>query len=146
MQTKSYQTIDKSDWPRGEWDGEPDKVQWQDEETGLPCVAIRNDTLGHWCGYVGLPSGHPGFRKDYDDEVFDGIDVHWGLTYASETRPEYDGIADHWIVGFDCAHLNDLLPGTLRRYGSGAEDTYRNLRFVQSECRKLAAQLKEMAA
>lgn len=27
---KYYNVIDKSKWPRGEWDNEPDKIQWVD--------------------------------------------------------------------------------------------------------------------
>ena len=46
METKEYRFVDKSDWDRGPWDDEPDKVQWQDVATGLPCIAVRNDTLG----------------------------------------------------------------------------------------------------
>lgn len=41
MQCREYTTKDKSDWPRGEWDNEPDKVQFQDEATGLPCLIIE---------------------------------------------------------------------------------------------------------
>lgn len=43
MQTKQWTTIDKSAWPRGAWDDEPDKVQWQDPATGLPCLIDRKD-------------------------------------------------------------------------------------------------------
>lgn len=51
--------IDKMMWPRGEWDAEPDKKQWQDPETDLVCLAVRDPVAGHWYGYVGVPSGHP---------------------------------------------------------------------------------------
>ena len=32
MKTIEYRTIDKSAWPRGEWDAEPDKMQWRAAE------------------------------------------------------------------------------------------------------------------
>jgi hypothetical protein len=60
VETKEYRTIDKTLWPRGEWDDEPDKMQWQDEATGLPCLIVRGP-VGALCGYVGVPEGHPCF-------------------------------------------------------------------------------------
>lgn len=68
MKTIEYRTIDKSAWPRGEWDAEPDKVQWQDEATGLPCLIVRNSG-GALCGYVGLSEGHPLYGKSYSTRV-----------------------------------------------------------------------------
>jgi hypothetical protein len=38
MDTIEYRTIDKSQWGPGPWQDEPDKKQWQDEATGLPCL------------------------------------------------------------------------------------------------------------
>jgi len=85
MKTIEYRTQDKSTWEvRGEWDNEPDKVQWKDEATGLPCLIVRGP-LGAWCGYVGVSEGHKFFGKDYDDV---DADVHGGLTFAK-------GCSDH---------------------------------------------------
>src|SRR5215510_304522 len=70
--------VDKSDWQRGEWDGEPDKIQWPDEATGLPCLIVRGP-IGALCGYVGVPTSHPLHGKNYDDCH---VDVHGGLTFA----------------------------------------------------------------
>jgi hypothetical protein len=47
---REYRTIDKSAWGPGPWTDEPDKVQWTDTATGLPCLAKRNPRGGHWCG------------------------------------------------------------------------------------------------
>lgn len=67
MQTKEYSGyIDKSEWGDGEWQSEPDKVQWRDEVTGLPCLIVRGP-MGALCGYVGVPNAHPLHGKDYDD-------------------------------------------------------------------------------
>jgi hypothetical protein len=41
--------VDKSWWPRGPWDDEPDKVQWPDEATGLPCM-VKRGPVGSFCG------------------------------------------------------------------------------------------------
>jgi hypothetical protein len=64
METLEYRTADKSTWGRGEWQDEPDKVQWKDEATGLPCLIVRNWS-GALCGYVGVTEGHPFYEKDY---------------------------------------------------------------------------------
>jgi hypothetical protein len=58
--------IDRSEWDRGPWDSEPDKVQWKDGATGLDCLAVRHPHSGHWCGYVGVPPGHLLHGKGYD--------------------------------------------------------------------------------
>jgi hypothetical protein len=70
--------IDKTDWMRGPWDNEPDKIQWQDGDTGLPCLIVRGPT-GSLCGYVGVAPGHPLHGKEYDSA---DVDVHGGLTFA----------------------------------------------------------------
>lgn len=60
---------DKSKWARGEWDSEPDKVQFEDRETGLPCLIVRTLHSGHLCGYVGVAEGHPLFGKSYSERI-----------------------------------------------------------------------------
>ena len=132
MRTITYPTnplIDKSGWPAGEWDNEPDKVQWEDEATGMPCLAVRN-RMGAWCGYVGVPQGHRFHGVGYDN-VFIGDDdppAHGGLTFSNtcmEGVPENQGIChvvepgedDHvWWLGFDCAHAGDLVPYMITSY------------------------------
>lgn len=55
------------------------------------------------CGYVELPYVHPGWNRDYDDSIFETIDVHGGLTFGgilSYFNPNWEG---YWI-GFDCNH------------------------------------------
>lgn len=53
--------------PAGEWDNEPDKIQWVDSETDLDCLMVRNH-FGNWCGYVGLAEGHPLYGLEYSFE------------------------------------------------------------------------------
>ncbi len=65
MQTLEYRTMDKSKWKDGPWQNEPDKKQWLDSETGMPCLIIRNN-VGALCGYVGVAKNHPLFGLDYD--------------------------------------------------------------------------------
>lgn len=158
METKTYTTIDRSElgWPAGPWDYEPDKMQWTDGETGLPCLAVRNHFFGNWCGYVGVESAHPFYGKGYDID----IDVHGGLTYAGDCDPYGDestsichvpgnGEPDHvWWFGFDCLHLHDYAPLDLKMaierggvYAIRGDLSYRNLTYVQQECKALAGQL-----
>lgn len=157
MKTIEYNTIDKSTWGQGPWMSEPDKKQFVDAATGLPCLAVRHTDSGHWCGYVGVPEGHPFFKVEYDEvRAIDGewIEVHGGLTFASMCQPGEDesrgvchlpgaGEPDHvWWLGFDCAHSGDRSPAHKSSFNFG-EDTYKTLRYVEIECRALARQLAQ---
>jgi hypothetical protein len=164
MEVKTYTTIDRAalGWPAGPWDGEPDKVQWPDDATGLPCLAVRHTNSGHWCGYVGVAETHPWYCKGYSD-----VDVaaHGGLTFADKCQPGKDetrgvchipapGEPDHvWWFGFDCAHSGDRSPrdemyATTRGYPFTAhrDETYKTLAYVQRECAELAAQVVAVGA
>jgi hypothetical protein len=150
MQTLRYTTKDKSDWPHGQ--DEPDKVQWPDPATGLPCLVVRN-YVGCWCGYVGVPPGHPLHGLSYSRaEVEADLTVHGGLTFADGCghgdeatgvchKPDPGEPDDVWWLGFDCAHLGDLIPDRPSRLSPFANGTYRDLAYVQAECAVLAAQI-----
>ena len=152
METKSYKNLDRSGWHSGEWDNEPDKMQWPDEATGLPCLAVRQKDNGHWCGYVGVTEEHPKFSLGYSEV---DAEVHGGLTYADACQPRVDesrgichtppvGEPDHvWWFGFDCAHAWDYSPGERTRIRE-ADQTYRTLDYVRENCRGLAKQLRAM--
>lgn len=155
MEQREYTTHDRSGWDSGPWDGEPDKVQFVDEATKLPCLAVRNHS-GAWCGYVGVPPEHKHFGKGYNDVDYD---VHGGLTFADKCQPSSDeshgichvpapGEPDHvWWFGFDCNHCDDFAPGMHFRLKSLGHDfripgeEYRTLDYVKAQCAKLAAQL-----
>jgi hypothetical protein len=199
--------VDKSDWKsRGKWDNEPDKIQWQDEVTGFPCLIVRGPH-GALCGYVGVAPGHPLHGKEYDDAE---VDVHGGLTFAhgcseisrekwekwrarqfarrdeaakypigdaardlkewAKELDDYDAWAERataryichvaspgepdpvWWFGFDCAHAGDFSPqyDEPRRLGAptgwGSRNEYRDIAYVEGECRSLAKQLATLAA
>lgn len=142
----------------GPWHDEPDKVQWVDLATDYDALAKRNNS-GAWCGYVGLPPGHPHHGADYDDVP---VSVHGGLTYAdlcAEGEDEAYGICHVplpgrpdavWWLGFDCSHWLDIGPRSpvyldqsLRSDGFRAE--YRTLAYVQDEVARLALQLAPRA-
>lgn len=164
-QVREWTWIDRKaeGWPSGEWDGEPDKAHWKDAVTGMDCLAVRHASSGHWCGYVGVPEGHPAFGRDYDDVRIgddEWPDVHGGLTFADfcqeTTGPErgvchvpFPGDPDHiWWLGFDCAHSGDRSPRDAAYAAAGKEcfrgyfgESYKPLGYVRSQCAKLAAQL-----
>ena len=75
-----------------------DRTEREFEECGLQCCTRTND-LGHRCGYVALPKGHPLFGKDYDKcyDIAPELDVDGGITFAN-------GTDDMWILGWDAAH------------------------------------------
>ena len=174
METKSWTTIDKSDWGDGPWMQEPDKMQWQDPETGLPCLVVRALVTGALCGYVGVTRDHPAYEKDYTRLDVD-LDVHGGLTFADKCQPDAEekGIChipgegepdDVWWLGFDCSHAGDFcpamealhrrigvpsfeaqLPAELRELYKRHSDVYAALPYVQMQVYELAKQLKAMA-
>jgi hypothetical protein len=45
MKTKQWNNCDKSYWGEGPWQHEPDKMQWTDDDTGLPCLIVRNQVV-----------------------------------------------------------------------------------------------------
>mgnify|MGYP001568655352 CR=1 FL=1 len=158
MSELTYTTKDKSAWGPGPWQEEPDKIQWTDAGTGLPCLIVRSRHLGNLCGYVGVAEGHPAFGRDYDELGY-YPEVHGGLTYAAFCQEGDDaetichvpepGQPDRvWWLGFDCAHGGDLSPGMEareREYGlpSFREPyaRYCDVGYVKAECRSLARQL-----
>jgi hypothetical protein len=167
METKSWTTTDKTDWGDGPWQDEPDKMQWTDEATGLPCLAVRSRS-GAWCGYVGVDTGHPWFQADpFKISLPDG--VHGALNFASFCQDEADeghgvchipgpGEPDRvWWLGFDCQHAWDKKPANdalMRRVAPHLEEmrqelsvgilaeTYRDLDYVRDQCRRLARQAR----
>src|ERR1700733_9975463 len=155
MEHKTWTTMDKSTWGDGPWMAEPDKEQWPDETTGLPCLIKRNQ-FGALCGYVGVAEGHPWFGQS-DGDV--DADVHGGLTYASFCQEGDDeahtichipgpGEADRvWWLGFDAGHAFDLSPAMRARERAlsipsmealraelGMGETYRTIAYMKAEC------------
>lgn len=145
--------VNREGWPSGPWDFEPDYDSWRSEH-GYPCIARRNRS-GAWCGYVGVPPGHPWHGKHYDavyDFEGDYLEVHGGLTYSDKCRPDIGichvpepGESDdfHWL-GFDCAHSCDTYPTQPHDFVDQYA-IYRSYGYVRSEVEKLARQAHEVA-
>lgn len=174
MQTKEYRTRDKSGWGEGAWQDEPDKIQFEDPDTGLPCLIVRNQ-MGALCGYVGVPEGHPWYRKGFYD--LDEISVHGGPTFTGHCTE--GGEEDHsichvpdpgepdnvWWVGFDCHHAYDVGPAyearmreqsfrfndlmvtmaSLTERAGREAPQYRDVAYVRREIASLARQAVEAA-
>lgn len=151
MKTIIETLIDKSKWQEGPWQQEPDKKQWLDEETGYPCLIVRQIKMGHLCGYVGVPVGHPWYGTEPE------ANVHGCVTYGSKCQDNIchaveDGEDDNvWWVGFDASHWNDRTSLTdvyakifksngLEYNGLG---TYKDFSYMENECQSLAKQAKE---
>lgn len=168
--TRAIAYLDKSAWGPGPWiDERFDKIQWQDQATGLVCLAVRNGIMGNWCGYVGVPESHPAFGLHYeevnhlaepDEDGYRGLQVHGGLTFSNtcdEDEQELGvchvpapGQLDRvWWLGWDAAHGSDLVPGTAALFSEELRGLlaarpgyeYRTLAYVQAECAHLAQQL-----
>lgn len=158
METKEWTYVDRSKWPEEFiklYASEPDKRQWIDVETGLPCLIVRGGG-GALCGYVGISKSHPYFEKSYNDV---DVDVHGGLTFSEHCMPHKDnpergichivedGDDDNiWWLGFDCGHSGDIHPGYKHHYSGGyGYSSYKDIGYVAHEVKKLAKQLKETA-
>jgi len=135
---------------KGPWDGEPDKRQWIDDATGLPCLMHRA-AIGSWCGYVGVSPGHSFYRKPRET-IAGMVRGHGGINYAAACQdsddpamgvchlPEPGGTDNVWWIGFDCAHTSDALPG-FPHIQSSHKCQYCDVAFVEAEVTKLAADL-----
>lgn len=140
--------VDKSEWPRGPWDREPDRLEF--EAHGMSCLLTRGPG-GHWCGYAAMPPGHPGHGQHYDHEVFSDVRVHGGLTYSEKCQgavchvPKPGEPDDVWWVGFDCAHSGDLSPAHMKYGRSWDDGEYRDIEWVKTETGYLARQLAEIS-
>lgn len=127
--------VPRKGWAPGPWDDEPDRVDWIDDATGYPCQVIRHYSMGHLCGYVAVPPGHPLHGVNHEDDQAGNLSAHLGVNYsepcmeygATETdgRPEELMVChvpepgepdDVWWFGFDCGHAWDIQPGMDARY------------------------------
>lgn len=132
-------TMKRETWREtGPWANEPDEVDFEHE--GYACRIRRMSQVGHLCGYVGLPEGHPGYGQDYDADIFQSVEAHGGLTFAGMQRPDA-----HWWIGFDCAHLGDSIPFShARRNTRETGETYKDIAFVTAEIHRMIEGVKQL--
>jgi len=166
MDERTWTTVDKTGWKPGPWKTEVDKLQWPDPATGLPCL-IRRAGLGHLCGYVGVPPGHPFYGVAWEDLPELSPDVNYAA--ACQEGPEGETIChvpgpgepDHlWWLGFDCGHAWDIQPNRPRLTLDGYDDVnerlnehiiagggaYRTVEVVRAIVTILAAQVAALSA
>jgi hypothetical protein len=121
------------------WETEPDFLEFIDEDTGYRCFIQRHPELKHLCGYVELPKEHELYGS-FSEENFYNIEVHGGVTYTGRREFEQPNYIADYVLGFDCGHAGDLVPGIKSFY----EEGYRDIEYVTNECKNLAKQLKEL--
>jgi len=119
------------------WETEPDFVEFIDEDTGYKCFIVRHPELKHLCGYVELPKEHKLYDIFLEEEDFE---VHGGVTYTGKREFEQPNYIADYVLGFDCGHAGDLVPGVKIFH----EEVYRDIEYVTNECKNLAKQLKEL--
>lgn len=146
--------------PKAIWEEEPDVKRFR--HNGVQCLILRHPKLKTLCGYVRIPHGKwlkrlqkysrvptPRFMSKtsvhgpmvYLHHSLKDVDVHGGLTFYGNPSHHF-GKRRHWL-GFDCAHYMDLIPG-MSKY-SFAEDHYRNMEYVEQQCRALADQIRKIS-
>jgi hypothetical protein len=172
MTAEEYK-VDKSTWGAGEWQNEPDRVDFV--HAGFACLALRHPEHGHFCGYVAVPREHPLYGLPHD-EISGGIDFHMGINYAAPCDegglvchvPAPGMPADVWWIGGDFGHWQDVCPARdarLRETAAAARSrgladmaalfervietpgvmvVYRALPYVRHEIESLAEQLRAM--
>lgn len=126
-----------------------DRTEREFEESGLQCCT-RTQDMGHRCGYVALPKGHPLFGKGWDDcyDIAPELDVDGGITFA-------DGTGETWILGWDAAHawhlrdpsiMSDSFRALFDKYGSFHDEfaVMVDADMAEAETRRFARQLAEL--
>ena len=83
VEAKHWTFLDRNEWTDAWYcEGEPDKLQWTDTNTGYACL-IHRGPMGALCGYVSVPPEHPFFELDYMDCLKE--DVHHPLPNAEDS-------------------------------------------------------------
>lgn len=127
---------------------EPDLCVWEHK---LPCLAIRDMSMGIWKGFVAVDNKHSFYGKTVDDllKLSDGIEifssVYGGMSGAGRLPPKYKEFSkNYWWIGVETSHGGDLMP--LLKLDTSNPDmakmtsnqTYKDLRFIRRETNKLA--------
>lgn len=149
-------TMDKTTWRNGEWTDELDEIKWSIFIGGYEykCAIIRG-CFGQLCGYVIINEDHGALK--YNPVNFN---VHGGITWngrsVEKDSEDEDTSGEIWL-GFDCAHMDDLIPydplhelmaakkaaeGVTFEYPS--HKTYKNITFVTKEIEELVKQFETL--
>jgi hypothetical protein len=148
----------KKSFPKGVWLNEPDFCKW--ESYKLPCLAIRDMSLGVWKGFVGIDSSHIFHNKIAKEcmEVNGALDiykdVHGGICSAGLLPPKYrdldkyisEDYSNLWWIGMETSNGLDYMPLLKIELIPGMENllrnqTYKDFSFIRKEVNKLAKHL-----
>lgn len=139
---------DSKIWPYGEWMEEPDFVAFVYK--GIRGLIIRDmDATGSFfgCVYVPRDCAWSGRKLSEID-----CDCHGGLSYSEVVKGSTSKEIS-LVIGFDCAHLNDICPLLIKQlqmsertrqlWGSAflTDPTYKNMNFCVKECKKIIDQM-----
>jgi hypothetical protein len=118
MKNLTWNYVDKSTWPDGPWMQEPDKEQFTDPATGLPCL-IRRNMMGCLSVYVGVAPGHLCYQVSPDEEPLAYISADRQICFADSCSGDEFGICHTvepgepdvvWWLGFDYGYAESLMP------------------------------------
>lgn len=139
-----FKKVDRNGWPNGEWNKEPDRVEWRMMDRY--CFVSRTKQ-GSWCGYVGLPKGHRyhGIRALELTTILN-TQVHRGITWSERGGVKFTWqfpVSDLWVVGFDCGYGGlDYQPGLPQPNEYYDDISYKNLYFAIVNVHILLAELE----
>lgn len=144
--------FNKKNFPKGTWLKEPDLCFWH--YRSLPCLCVRDMSMGIWKGFVGVDDVHLLFEKSIEDIVAlpQALDlfssVYGGLSSAGKLSVKYQNFATNcWWIGLETSQGGDLMP--LLKLDQNDSDllkaispqSYKDLHFIRRETNKLAKQL-----
>lgn len=124
------------------WAGEPNTASIGTDD-GYRFLVARNETMGHLCGYLAIPKGHPWANQHAPQLAH--VQVHNGISYSCPV--ELTSMASRcpagwWVVGFACAnHEHDWIPGLPRLNNA----PYRSVAWVMDTLKCLADEAREAA-
>lgn len=141
----------KKDFPPGIWLNEPDLCFWHH---GLPCLAVRDMSMGIWKGFVGLDASHSLYEKpmDYILGIPQALDLfraaYGGISGIGKLSSKLSNYAKNcWWIGIETSQGEDLMP-LIKLDPDMAKalsnQTYKNLHFIRRETNKLAKQLLKL--
>lgn len=135
----------KSEWVEGPWQHEADLIRWMDVTTNLPCIIIREEHSGIFCGYVAVNYQHPLYQTYLSDPTYHFIDVHGGVTFADWIPAQDQWVSPpqrRWWIGFDCFGEFDFSP--LKTVDDNPRIEYRTEEYVREQLSGMAQQLQMM--
>lgn len=148
--------LDKKAFHKGPWMSEPDICAWEHK---LPCLALRDMSLGIWRGFAALTEGHPFYGRIMEElikipqatEIF--LSTYGGISGVGRLPTEYARFdKNYWWVSVATIHGGDLVP-LLKMEDVDANmakmmsnQTYKNLKFIRREVNKLAESLARITS